>query len=556
MLNSPLRYFHTLRHLKPVQIYGRGWRQLHRPVPELAPAPHLRTAMGAWTPGPCRRQSIFAPTRCRYLNEEHEIATASDWDNPEWGKLWRYNLHYFDDLNAEDAESRGEWHRALIARWNTENPPAGGTGWEAYPTSIRIVNWIKWSITGHSLSSAAEHSLAVQARWLRRRVETHLLGNHLMTNAKALVFAGNYFEGAEADGWLGAGLDVLAHELPEQILSDGGHFERSPMYHALALEDVLDLINVTRAYASAIPDRWQEFVRGWPGLAGSMCRWLETMCHPDGEIAFFNDAAMGVALSPPALKEFADRLAIPVAARPTGGLVHLDASGYVRMQRHDWLVLFDAAPVGPDYLPGHAHADTLSFELSFHGVRVICNSGTSRYGHGAVRDWERSTAAHNTVEIDGESSSEVWGGFRVARRAYPYGCQVSENAASIQVICAHDGYMRLRGRPRHRRTIDVAADHVSWTDEILGTSRHTAIGRIPLHPDISVLRIDDTSWHLNIPNGTRLRLSVQGAGARLDAEIGRYSPQFGLTQERPVLHWRVSEPLPLRIGCRLEIVQG
>src|SRR6185436_7069489 len=97
------------------------------------------------------------------------------------------------------------------------------------------------------------------------------------------------------------------------------------------------------------------------------------------------------------------------------GIAQLEPSGYVRIQRDPVLVIFDAAPVGPDYLPGHAHADTLSFELSWGDRRVITNSGTSTYSVGPRRAWERSTAAHNTVEIDDENSSEVWGGFRVAR---------------------------------------------------------------------------------------------------------------------------------------------
>src|SRR5690606_36555911 len=130
-------------------------------------------------------------------------------------------------------------------------------------------------------------------------------------------------------------------------------------------------------------------------------------------------------------------------------------SGYVRLQQGPWMVLFDGAPVGPDYLPGHAHADTLSFELSFGTARVICNSGTSRYGLGPVREWERSTAAHNTVEIDGENSSEVWHGFRVARRAYPRDMDVGTEASPLRVSCSHDGYTRLPGRPIHRRTVRV-----------------------------------------------------------------------------------------------------
>ncbi|MFO1266416.1 MAG: heparinase II/III family protein [Rubrivivax sp.] len=111
---------------------------------------------------------------------------------------------------------------------------------------MRIVNWIKWFLAGEPAQAPWLASLAVQARWLAQRLEWHLLGNHLFANAKALFFAGLFFEGREADEWLATGARILERELPEQVLDDGGQFERSPMYHALALEDVLDLLNVLR----------------------------------------------------------------------------------------------------------------------------------------------------------------------------------------------------------------------------------------------------------------------------------------------------------------------
>ena len=79
-------------------------------------------------------------------------------------KLWRYNLHYFDDLNAFDADSRKHWHTDLLLRWVRENPPGAGTAWEPYPTSLRIVNWIKWALAGNELPHECVTSLAVQAR--------------------------------------------------------------------------------------------------------------------------------------------------------------------------------------------------------------------------------------------------------------------------------------------------------------------------------------------------------------------------------------------------------
>src|SRR5262249_17076636 len=133
------------------------------------------------------------------------ITDRAAWNDPSLDRLWLYNLHYFDDLNAENCGARRDWHRALIERWIHENPPGTGTGWEPYPTSLRIVNWIKWSLSGNLLSEMVLDSISLQASWLAQRLEWHLLGNHLFANAKALVFAGLFFDGILAGEWLDRG---------------------------------------------------------------------------------------------------------------------------------------------------------------------------------------------------------------------------------------------------------------------------------------------------------------------------------------------------------------
>jgi uncharacterized heparinase superfamily protein len=516
-------YFHTLRHLRPEQIYGRIWFTLNQPKPEPRPAPRLRPVTGQWALPAKRRPSLVGPASCRFLNKERNIAAASAWNDPSCEKLWLYNLHYFDDLNAEGAVGRLAWHERLINRWVDENPPGRGAGWEPYPTSLRIVNWIKWALRSNVLAEQWQHNLAIQARWLLRRLEWHLLGNHLFANAKALVFAGCFFEGPEADAWLVRGLGILERELPEQILSDGGQFERSPMYHALALEDVLDLINLFRAFPCAMPNRWRELLMGrLPELAMRMQSWLAAMSHPDGEIAFFNDAAVGVAPSPAELARYATDLELGAAPALRDGVTHLEASGYIRVQRDGMLALLDVAPVGPDYLPGHAHADTLSLELSLFGQRVLVNSGTSVYGSGPERQRQRGTPAHNTVTIENFDSSEVWSGFRVARRAKPFGLAMDEAGDIIRIRCAHDGYRRLPGRPVHRREWRFNPNGLTISDEISGCFSH-ASARFHFHPPVSLVN----KTQALLPKGHRLNWRTEGAETTVVPS--NYHPELGLS---------------------------
>jgi uncharacterized heparinase superfamily protein len=478
---------------------------------------------------------MLGPWQFKFLNLNHSLPAQGGWDDATLDKLWLYNLHYFDDLNARDADQRGAWHQALLERWLLENPPASGNGWEPYPTSLRIVNWVKWLATGNAAPAGMAQSLATQARWLFQRLEWHLMGNHLFANAKALVFAGLFFEGAEAASWRAKGLKIIERELPEQVLPDGGNFERSPMYHAIFLEDVLDLVNAA--------DNWPELVPAvqvaqWREVAGRMLDRLAGMTHPDGQIALFNDAAFGIAPDLTALHSYAQRLGLmnhtaigtertPGRAEPVEALAlqHWPTSGYIRLTCPSAVALLDVAPIGPDYLPGHAHADTLSFELSVFGQRVVVNGGTSRYGVGPERLRERGTAAHSTVQIADQDSSEVWGGFRVARRAYPFDLQLQDEAGVLKVACSHDGYKRLPGAPVHRREWVMSASTLQVSDTVRGGT-HTALARYILHPSVTVVPVGSNTWQLTLAGAQNLRVVVSAGLGRI--EPASYAPEFGI----------------------------
>lgn len=497
-----LQYVHTIRYLKPIQVFGRIWFRLYSPSVRATPPLPVRRHVGGWQQPPLKPPSLLSPSHFRFLNEEHEINDPSDWNHPVREKLWLYHLHYFDDLNADGGVGRTDWHKALIERWIAENPFNRGNGWEPYPLSRRIVNWVKWAWGGSELIPGAAESLAVQARFLRQRLEWHLLGNHLLANAKALIFAGLFFEGTEADGWLTTGASIFSRQLEEQVLADGGHFELSPMYHAQVLEDLLDVINAYRAFpgfAMAGKNRGAApsfFETQCSDAARRMLGWMKVMSHPDGEIALLNDSAFGAAADASALEAYENRLGIQPGeyAAPTDSsagparITYLKDTGYIRVDCGDMTAFLDVAPIGPDYLPGHAHADTLSFELSLGRQRVIVDSGVSRYGDGPERVRQRGTAAHNTVQINGQDSSEVWGGFRVARRAYPKDLRI--NASEGLVACAHDGYRRLPGKPVHRREWRFRKGGMEIRDTIEGDFRE-AVGRLHFHPDVRLIPIPE-----------------------------------------------------------------
>ncbi len=489
--------------------------------------------MGKFVTPVCRRASLRGGENFYFLNKVGSLDEFG-WDDSVLSstspsKLWRYNQHYFDYLNAVDAGYYKKSHLTLLQDWVVENPQGNTVGWDAYPTSLRIVNWVKWCFSGNTLPEQCVESLAIQAEWLMVHLERHILGNHLFANAKALIFAGSFFSGDKANSWLQQGLEIVQTELSEQILSDGGNFERSPMYHSIFWEDMLDLINLSQAYPEVLPTK--DVVR-WRAVTSSMQVWLQNMAHPDGEITFFNDAAFGIAASPAELTEYAKCLGLVIDRPNFSRKLFLKDSGYIRLASSKAVAFLDVAPIGPDYQPGHAHADTLSFELSLFGQRVVTNGGTSEYGKGTVRQEERSTSAHSTVSIDGQNSSEVWGGFRVARRAYPFGLMIEEIDDLITVKCSHDGYMRLKGKPIHQREWRFLESSLQITDTVSGFPRH-AVARFHLHPAIKIVHVDRQFWKLFFPNGESAGIEIdQGHAVK---EQSFFSCEFGRRLSRSCL---------------------
>lgn len=460
-------WWNTARRLRWRQITARLTPSISQGELAGGPLPEARQPRAAWIRSIERPPTLLAPWEFSIFNRTRRWTCPADWEQLDAEALWMQHLHYFEDLAAAGARDRRDWHRVLLAQWLADHPRPRRPGWHPFATSKRLVNWAVAAWNGFGLSAEALANAAMQTRDLSRKLEFRVLGNHLLVNAKALVFMGAFFEGHEAAAWRRRGLALLDEQLAEQILPDGGHFELSPMYHGLVLEDLLDLINLRRSF----PEMSEFAARdaAWRRCAQQMLRWLAVMTHPDGTLPRFNDTAEGMSGSPAELRAYAARLGLIVPATPNESVVCLSESGYVRLQDERTVALLDVGKIGPDYLPAHAHADSLSFEVSWCGRRCVVNSGVSQYEEGPERLRQRGTAAHSTLLVDGQDSSEVWGAFRVAQRAYPLDMKVdSFGGRGARVRCGHNGYRRLPGRVTHWRTWSLTDGVFEIVDELTG----------------------------------------------------------------------------------------
>lgn len=528
------RYIHTIRYLRIRQIIYRAYYACFRMNLKHVKMqqPRQWKQVGTW---PCAYKSCLTQrNQFCCLGEEGDLNDPAIWCDQAHSKLWLYSLHYLNELNSHDARGeqasqdfslRKKRLNQLIENWMSHNPPGKGVGWEPYPLSLRSVNLVKWDSMNHdALNPASLINLNLHGYALTQQIEHHILGNHVFVNAKALIFIATYFEGPAATCWLKKGLKILDHELQEQFLDDGAHFELSPMYHASLLWDLCDLVNL--ANQSGIAELIQR-KPSWELLIQRALNWLQTMQHPDGGISFFNDAAFGISPEFSDIKNYAEQLGVTIAEEEDRfALKWLKDSGYCVVNLGGCSkAIVDIGKIGPDYQPGHAHADTLSFELSLDKQRFLVNSGISQYGENALRQYQRSTQAHNTICINGSSSSDTWAGFRVARRAYPKNVSVDEQPNKITIGCAHDGYVRLLKRPIHRREWDFEKNRLVVRDAISGRF-NVAEARYYFHPDVDVRGVDEDSIECYLVSGGKITMKITGA-IHWRIEPSYWYPEFG-----------------------------
>ena len=537
---SLVRYYNTLKYLYPEQIYGRILHNIKRRSGLIIPAkadcngstvlPNKEPfpVHDPWNTSEDMEKGIFC-----FLNKTIDLGMPVDWEPEEASLLWKFNLHYFHYLRLLDRRFQIQ----LCRQWIGDHTSIRGTGWYPYPLSLRIVNWIKADIPDETIRS----SIYSQASVLYRSVEYFYSGNHLLENARALIFAGLYFGNAgEAEKWLKTGLKIYREELPSQVLPDGGYYERSPMYHALMLEGILDVMNIL---GEDHEDR--NFLKQY---AERMLDFLSSVTHPDGNISLFNDATEEIAPPTEKLIEYGDKL---LGYKPKTPTTFKD-TGYYIYQDKDIYCIIDGGPVGPDHLPAHAHADIFSYELSINGTKAIVDSGVYEYQQGKMRQYVRSTQAHNTVCIDDKDQVECWDSFRVARRYKPYDVSYREEEGCRVFKGSYAGYSKLIGDGIvHHRIMSIDPDNkqIKVTDKIEGKNKHKVGSYIHIHPDFN---IEPGTGEITVKSNKAQFRIIPHNTTNFRIEKGWYCPRFGVKLEKDVIVLGGFLQLPAEISYTID----
>ncbi len=492
--------------------------------------------------------------RFTFLNQPRKLHEPIAWSPRDTPRLWMFHLHAFAyaiDLAVAAREGEaGAYARfkSLVRQWLERHPVDERDPWHPFVVSGRLIAWqlardlLRPELAGDpAFDVTLAEALLKHAAYLDEHLETDVGGNHLLKNLVALLHVGCAFDGPAARGWRERASRRLEGELQRQVLADGGHYERSPMYHLLVLADLLVALRASGKRALPIAAPIAEAVR-------RMQRFAKRLRHPDGEIPLFNDAVLGEAPRPetlfgprtqPADEPLAESgyFLLPVATPEPGGLL-----------------IADCGAPGPDELPAHVHADALSFELSVGERRVLVDGGVLSYEPGRMRDYFRGTAAHNTVQVGGQDQSEVWGTFRVGRRARVHReCWRAEGDDRV-LVGWHDGYSRLG--VRHEREFRAVAGS-GWRvqDRLYGHGAHQVVARLRLHPDFT-WRADGAEYVAVGRDGAAvLRVRPFGPIETL-VERGVDAPRFNQPRDIQVLAVRLVGGPPAIFGCWLLLPGG
>ncbi len=461
--------FHTIRYLKLVQVFYQVKYRLLKPRLLIN---YDRTYdknslyFPSFRESPPVYQSYLGNNEFVFLNLEVKFNSEIDWDFQGNGKLWNYNLQYCQYLLQEDI-SPAQKTKIALSLYNWLD--SGDLLLEPYPASLRIIAMIRLFSQESEKTSLLFPFVHAELDFLSKKIEYHLLGNHLLENGFALLMGGAFFSNRK---WIKLGEEILEGQLQEQILPDGAHFELSPMYHQIIFFRLLELIDW---YSN-----WHQKQKRIEGFlidkAAMMRSWLEKMTFRNGEIPHFNDSAEGISFSTKWLTKYADNLGIASKALP------LSASGYRSISRDSYECKIDFSQLGPSYQPGHAHADALSFILYYKDKPVFVEVGTSTYEINANRDLQRATRSHNTVEFNNLNQSQVYGGFRVGKRAVTNILKDEE----YFIEADHNGYFKTYGI-KHKRGYKFKEKGIEISDQILGSAAHTSIAYFHLHPDVEII---------------------------------------------------------------------
>lgn len=490
-----IRLFHTVRHIKPIQIYYQIWYRIKNYFlsidwyKEYINNTLYRLSSKADVILYVSYNEYKSKNQFSFIGIEHLFIEHIDWNILIHGKLWNYNLQYFNYLLDESIDVS---ERERLITDFSSNLLVKKIKLEPYPVSLRIINTILFLSRHNIQNHLIDEALQSQIDYLNKNLEKHILANHLLENIFSLYIASFSLQNDQLHA---KAIRLLEKGLTEQILEDGAHYERSPMYHSIILGKLLLCIDIAESNGKLN----SLFISNLRNKASKMLGWINAFAFPDGSWALMNDAAEHIAPTTNQLNNTAELLNID------WGISALTESGYKKLTGNNWELIVNVGNITPAYQPGHAHADMLHFCIWYNGKQVVIDPGTSTYNISAQRNWERGTKSHNTILIDNFNQSDVWGGFRIGKRAK---CTLHK-ADSNSIIASHSGYSDLGYL--HKRSFKKVNNQLELIDQVTSSNN--------IQIDVSGKILFSQDFHIEMRNKSAIIRSDETGNVEITADV-------------------------------------
>ena len=530
-MNSLNNYYETIKFLKSKQIFFRIYFKLKKK--KLKNEQNLQRTFTPLIIKPLKKKSLnFKNNKSYFLFLNRKILVKNFRLNENnFPKLLIYNLHYFDYLNDHKNKNFYNINKLqLIYEWIEfiKLKPIS-FGLDAYPTSLRISNWIKWIIENKIDDNVINTSLYSQLCYLEGFIEYNILANHLIANAKALIFGGLFFSGSSSKLIYKKGIKLLMQEIDNQILDDGGHFEQSPMYHNIILEDFLDIYNVLKSYKKFYEIKKLKL----ENIIRKMLKFSYFTSHPDNDVSFFNDSCFEISSNFPDLLKYATKLNILKKNNfKKSTFEDFPFSGYSIFKNKTFYLIYDRADIKSDYQAGHSHADILSFELSYLNNRFLVNSGINTYENNKLRHKQRGSKTHNTLVVNDTNSTNVWHSFRTGNRAKILNKRNIINKNFINLEGSHDGYIK-KFNTNHTRSLTIKNTTFIVKDYVSSSKKVDILIHFYFYEGLEFKEISNNNYLLKRKN-FQVNIMIEGeCSSKISDTL--FFPTFGVSKTNKCL---------------------
>ena len=536
-----------------------GWSQLRRcagwPV-RLASSFHVRAPerlviapQDIRTADPTVAADIYAG----YYSFSGKVVNThgvSPFELPPPSPLWAASLESFGwlrHLRAADTALARENARVLVDDWLAQRGRSGQSiAWEPRVAARRLLAWVSQSpLILHSADREFYRrfmrSLGQHAAVLLNALSDGLSGESRLLVAIALAQLGLCSDGMP---WLQKrGTRMLADELAEQVLADGGHIGRNPQ---TLVDLLLDLLPLRQAYAARGVDAPAQLLNS----IDRMLPMLRMFRLGDGSLALFN----GMGASAPHV------LATLLAYDDASAAAQMNApySGYQRIEAQDLVLVMDTGAAPSSDFSERAHAGCLSLEVTSGAQRLIVNCGAPDDLRAAMRDAARSTAAHSTLVVADTSSCRFaasaglnrWLEGRIISGPETVTVKRVEDHLGLRLETQHDGYVRRFGLVHDRIVlVSPAGKWIEGQDTLRGSGRQPDRAgnvdfavRFHLHPSVVTARTQDqTAVELTLPDGSIWFFRADGLPISIEESIYFAGPEGVRATEQLVVHASLSQ---------------